>query len=108
MSSRPEFVGSVKAGIAGGGGGIVVVVVGPVEGTVVVEESPGEGIGGPPIDVVVVLGGAVVVVVSPDAFPGAITPVMTAKTAAATKETRTRETSNISVPVGIRAPDLQE
>jgi hypothetical protein len=106
MSCRPELVGNVNAGIAAGGGGIVVVVVGPAAGTVVVEESLGDGIDGPPTGLVVVVvpgvGGAVVVVVAPYATPGAATEATTSAMTA----TRVRVSPNISSPIGIRAPHL--
>ncbi len=110
---RPEFVGSVNAGISGGGPGIVVVVVGP--GTVLVVGSEGVGMRGPPtvVDVVGAVGVgafAVVVVVgaSPYAIPGAATDASMPAATAATTRTRAREVPNIPTHVGIRARNLQE
>src|SRR6185503_752046 len=83
------------------------VVVGPAAGTVVVDDSPGVGIDGPPTGRVVVVvlgvGGAVVVVVAPYATPGAATEPRTTATTA----TRTRVSPNISYPIGIHASYLQ-
>ena len=99
----------MNAGIAAGGGGIVVVVVvGPADGTVVVEESPGVGIDGPPTGLVVVVvlevGGGLVVVVAPYATPGARNGGNNKRDDG---DTRARESEHL-YPIGIRASHLQE